>query len=343
MASVRTFTGKGLVSIIISAAAVLDLLFLYFVKYQNQNLPLSNFNLTNTGNFLNLIFTILLLLGAGLYYWKKEKYIHPTLLIFLAALMTFFLVAAAINSLAGIPLPDIYIYQQPLDNLLTGILFSAFQVTQFIIISVLWLSFLDKDKYLLLRGAVNSVIVITLLMLYAFYFINQPVSRNSSIYNNKEKNNVAVVLGAAVWSYDRPSPSLAARIDKAAELYDTGIINKIQLTGSNAPGELTEAEVAFKHLQNKNINNYDIWIEEKTTSTSEQVHYIKENLMMKENIDNVLIISDSYHLKRIKEICKFYNVNAEVVASGLKFRFNNKLYYKLRESVAMLVFWFFAI
>lgn len=159
---------------------------------------------------------------------------------------------------------------------------------------------------------------------------------------NNTRSDVAVVLGAAVWT-DRPSPSLAARVDKAVKLYNEGVVNIIQLTGSNAPGEMSEAQVAYKYLLTKNISDPDVWIEDRTTSTNEQIFYIKNSLMVKENIGIIIIVSDAYHLKRVKEICNFYHLNVEVASSDLEIGFEDLFYHKLKETIAILVFWFFAL
>jgi uncharacterized SAM-binding protein YcdF (DUF218 family) len=158
----------------------------------------------------------------------------------------------------------------------------------------------------------------------------------------KEGLNVGVVLGAAVWT-NEPSPSLKSRVEKAFSLYKEGEIQKIQLTGGHAPGELSESEMAYKYLKSKNIDTNDVWIEKNTTSTAEQIQFIKSKLSAKPTIDNIIVISDSYHLPRVHEIADFFHLNLQVAASNLDLKFENKIYYKLRESAATVIFWFFAI
>ena len=150
-------------------------------------------------------------------------------------------------------------------------------------------------------------------------------------------STVAVVLGAAVWSHNRPSPSLEARLNKAIELFEQGLIGKIQLTGSNAPGELSEARVAFNYLLRKGIDPEKVWIEEETTSTSEQIHFIKNELK------NIILISAPYHLVRVEEICKFYGVKAYAESSDIIMSANSKIYSNFRESIALIIFWLFAL
>ena len=74
-----------------------------------------------------------------------------------------------------------------------------------------------------------------LLLIVSFIYI---IGKESTFDENQitvSNNNVAVVLGAAVWSNSQPSPSLAARVDKALVLLEKGKVNSIYLTGSNAP------------------------------------------------------------------------------------------------------------
>jgi vancomycin permeability regulator SanA len=156
------------------------------------------------------------------------------------------------------------------------------------------------------------------------------------------KNNIGVVLGAAVWSNNKPSPSLSSRVDKAIELYEQGKISKIYLTGSNAPGELAESEVALNYIKSLGRDIPDIEIEKQTTSTNEQVDFIKKKLLQKYK-NHIAVISDSYHIVRVLEIGKFQNIKLKAIPSDLVFGLETSVYNRIRESLALTVFWFFAI
>ena len=210
-------------------------------------------------------------------------------------------------------------------------------------ISVVWLRLLTTKNLIFIRVIVNSLIAVIVLLLFAYFFMDLKMKSYSEDLQKRKGDNIGVVLGAAVWSGNKPSPTLASRIDKAAELYKEGIINKVQLTGSNAPGELSEAEVAYNYILKKGVNSSDIMIEAKTTSTNEQIKFIKQELVPIENFDNIYIISDEYHLVRVREISRFFDLNVKVVASELRLSFDSMLYYRVRESVALLIFWCFAI
>lgn len=329
----------GLIIVIV----ILDFLFMSFMKYQNQGMSISDYKLSATGNILNLLFIIVLVTGILLYSKSDKVRYQPKLLIVFTLLMTFSLIITEVYSFNVLTLPKYYFFDHPLKDVIKAILLIIFQFMQFVFISVVWTSVYEKKDFLLLRAIVNSVIIIVLLLTFAFLHILDKNVDNINTLKDSKISYAGVVLGSAVWADNKPSPSLAARTLKAAELYKEGVLQKIQLTGGNAPGELSEAEVADNYLKNLHVNSDDIWSEKKTSSTTEQIRFIKNELVTKKNIKNILIISDAYHLARIKEICNFYNVKAKVTASDLKSGFDSEMYHKIRESVALLIFWFFAI
>ena len=70
---------------------------------------------------------------------------------------------------------------------------------------------------------------------------------------------------------------------------------------------------------------------------------ISKNKLLSYKNKNVVVISDNYHLVRVLEISNFHNLNVLVVPSDLDQSFEQALYNNLRESLALTVFWLFAI
>ncbi len=258
----------------------------------------------------------------------------------LSIVMTIMLFSAWIFSKSQVHLPDITILNQPFNKIFISGLFFIYQFVQFILIFQVWMNLSGKSDLIFLRSILDSILITIFLLVFAFIFLNY--NKTSKFKPSGIDTNTAVVLGAAVWR-NEPSPSLKSRVDKALSLYKKGSIHKIQLTGGNAPGELSEAEIALAYLKTKDIDTNDVWIEKNTTSTTEQIQFIKSRLDGKPGIGNIIVISDSYHLPRVKEIADFYHLKIEVAASDLDLNYANKIYYKVRESAAILIFWFFAI
>lgn len=200
---------------------------------------------------------------------------------------------------------------------------------------------LGKKVLIFLKSVLFSSVVVICLLLFSFIYTS--IKDNDFEYDSSRKSDVAVVLGAAVWSKDKASPIFAARINKANNLYNSGMVRKVQVTGGNAPGEISEAEVAYNYLVRYGVNPKDILIESKTASTSEQIAFIRWNLVESKMMKKIIIVSDKFHLRRVEEICKFYNVKAEGISSDLKFNWYKTAFYNFRDSVALLFFWLFAL
>jgi uncharacterized SAM-binding protein YcdF (DUF218 family) len=331
------------ITIIACIIFLLDLVFLYYIKYQNQRLPFSDFNILYVGNIFNFSFTFLTISGLIIYTVKLKSDYNRKFIIANTTVITALLLLSVLSTVTKLPLPDIYFLDHPLSEIFVGFMFVLFQFMQFVFMIILWMASFGIKDLIILRGIVNATVLLFLLLFFTFVFIN--VQKENGEKNNTDKKdvNIAVVLGAAVWSFNSPSPSLAARVDKAVQLYKKGIVNKIQLTGSNAPGELSEAEVAYNYIKLSDINLSDVLMEKKTVSTVEQIRYIKEDLLKKKNIGKVIIVSDAYHLARVQEICIFFKVPAYVSPSDLNLSFQSELFYKIKESIALTVFWFFAL
>ncbi|MBI9070339.1 MAG: YdcF family protein [Melioribacteraceae bacterium] len=183
-------------------------------------------------------------------------------------------------------------------------------------------------------GILGIVILAVLYSSFALKYING---------NFSGKSEIAVVLGAAVYRDNKPSPILKGRIEKAKELIQNNEIGKVQLTGGKAPGEITEGMCAYNYLIEKGIDEDKLLLEEDTKTTSEQIRFIKNNLVNKKGFDKIIVISDSFHLVRILEMSKFFNINVMCVASDYKLNWEKHFYYKIRDSIGLLLFWFFAI
>jgi vancomycin permeability regulator SanA len=330
---------NNLPSIIAILIAAAHLLIIYYVKYKIQNLPLGNFRLGYVGNVLNLIFTSLLIVSLIVNMFIKSRLSNSTILAYMI-IMTLCLSAGIVNSFIKFPLPKYYMFEHQFRDVLTGFLFSSYQFVNFLFLSVIWLNIIGKNGLLFLNGSLNAVIIIFLFFAFAFIYVTSSRVINEK---NSEGYKVAVVLGAAVWSNNSPSPMLASRVEKAYELYKSGDVKKIQLTGGNAPGELSEAEVEFLYLKQRGVDTRDLWLEKKTSNTAEQVRYVKEELINKRKLGNIVFVSNAFHITRIREICSFYNIKSGIEASNLDLSLDKNIYYKVRESIALLVFWFFAL
>lgn len=319
-----------------------SLVYIFIFKYNHLHININpvDFQVTAPANLFNLIpgVMVMLLLFGAKYVQKKFFPVHH--LLTYSIVLTGCLITAALAINFKITIFKIDFLDHPYYEISAGIFFFAYQFMQFfLIIYLLYGLFKKRGKKIFIMSGVWSLILFVIIFIFAFWkTYDTEIQINKS--NLDKNNNVAVVLGAAVWKKNKPSPTLEARINKAYELYREGYVSKIQLTGGHAPGEVSEAEAGYLYLKKKDIDPDVLQLEDSTSSTKQQIEYIKKNL---KDFNSIIIVSDAYHLPRVDEICKVYNLNANLVASDLKMSLNSFLFYRLRETIGLFVFWFFGL
>ncbi len=321
---------------------VVNYFVILFSKYWNNNLSLNQIDLFYFGNIALLIPTILLVAGLlilNFFYKEKSKLIKYSIFVlsFLAFIIS--IIIASIHFFR-IEIIHEYIFSYPAHKIILGSLFISNFLFLLYANSIIWLRIFKENEIALLEGFFITILIVIFLVLFSLIY-------TTSYYDGKLKNEkyeIGFVLGAAVWSNNQPSPIFKRRIDKAYELYSEGIIKKIHFTGNKAPGELTEAEAAFEYLlNNHSVPKENLIIETSTTTTSEQLKYLRDFISKNNEKTSVLIITDQFHLMRVLEMAKFYGVYAEGISSGYQLSVEKLLYYRLRDSIGLLIFWFFAI
>ncbi len=216
-------------------------------------------------------------------------------------------------------------------------------INLFIAVSLCVVSFTVLMKFYMFRSIWITILILVIGYSVVFLFAYNYNDDYEILKANKKNVDAGTVLGAAVWGGNRPSPVLRERINKGYELYTYGIIKNIILTGGGAPGEMTEAEVSKNELLKKGVNEKNIYIENKSNSTLEQIKYLNNNLYKKNNWKEIVIISDNFHLLRTKQICKFFGINAYTVASDTPLSSESTLNFCVKESFAVILFWLFGI
>jgi len=322
---------------------VLQLIFLYFVKYSNQDLSIGEFSLFQTGNLINLFMYLGIISGLVFLSKKEQEFINKKILKHFLIISWLFLILGFISTRLKLIPGNIYFLGQPADKILTGLLFLMYILTMFLFLWYLWTIIFTKNKPTFVKNGLKTMITLILFFILIIIYIDNIGYTSGRWAIQKNQNNVAVVLGAAVWSGNIPSPTLSSRVDKALDLLEKGFVGHIVFTGGKAPGELPESEVAVEYAKAKGVDPSLLATESVTSSTNDQIRWINNNLKKKNSYSEIILISDAYHLPRVIEISKFYNLNIKVAESTHKMDFKDLLYNKIRESIALFNFWNFAL
>ncbi len=127
--------------------------------------------------------------------------------------------------------------------------------------------------------------------------------------DEKSPSDVAIVLGAAIWDGE-VSPVYRERINHAITLYEDGFVDCIILTGGFGEGSYkSDSQVAKEYALSQGIPEERILIEEKSTITEENLEFSKE-IMVENNLETAIIVSDPLHMKRSMLMAEDYNINA---------------------------------
>jgi vancomycin permeability regulator SanA len=119
--------------------------------------------------------------------------------------------------------------------------------------------------------------------------------------------DIAVVLGNEVYADGTPAPRLAARLDRAAELYGEGVCKKIIVSGGVGKSGFDEAVGMKRYLVAKGIPPDDV-VEDglgvNTRATADfTARYMREN-----DFDSVIVVTQFFHVPRSVMTLKSYGI-----------------------------------
>lgn len=128
----------------------------------------------------------------------------------------------------------------------------------------------------------------------------------------------AIVLGAAAYD-DVPSPVFQERINHAIILLKEERVKSILLTGGyggtkEREAKYAESEVARDYCIKNGVKPEQILIEKESQTTKENIREAKK-VMEEHDLNNALIVSDPWHLKRACNIADHFDVKAKPSAT----------------------------
>lgn len=147
------------------------------------------------------------------------------------------------------------------------------------------------------RPSVRSVLVGVVAALVLYYAVSLVQVVQAGREHGADRADVIVVLGAA--QYDgRPSPQLTARLDHVVTLWNEGVAPVVMVTGGKLPGDrFTEAEASRRYLVDRGVPETAIMMEDAGRTTFESLEVAADQLLAS-GLDEVVLVSDSFHLKR---------------------------------------------
>jgi len=324
------FKTKNLILFFVLIASVFSEFLLVNVRYSNQNMMLDEFSYLKIGNLISGGIMLTLLFFILLNIFSKSNYrngVLVTLLVIEAVSILIILLSYTVE-----------------DKDYKVILYVVYFILKvFILVSFILIYFSSSKKLHIFNNLGYILLFFVILFLTTIYFVYNFTDNSEKYKAGKKKADAGVILGAAVWGGNRPSPVLRERINKGFEIYEKKYVSKLILTGGGSPNELTEAEVSKNELIKYGVESKNLIVETKSNSTNEQIQFVKNKYYKKFNYQKIILISDNFHLFRATEMCKFNNINADAFSSDTPLSTESYINFCIKESFAVIIFWLFGI
>ncbi|MBN1267763.1 MAG: YdcF family protein [Anaerolineales bacterium] len=144
--------------------------------------------------------------------------------------------------------------------------------------------------------------------------------------------DVGLVFGNKVMPSGEPSARLAARLDRAVQLYNDGYFNKVIVSGGLGREGFYEADVMRDYLIERGIPDSNIIPDNQGNDTYMTVENTV-TIMEENNIRSILVISQYFHIPRIKLACRRFGLEV-VYSANAKYFGLRDLYQISREVIA---------
>ncbi len=145
------------------------------------------------------------------------------------------------------------------------------------------------------KPAIAILLVFAIVIIHTLY-VGVAICRYAK-QDELVKADVAIVLGAGVTG-NKPNPVYQERINHGIWLYENNYVEKIILTGGKGEGnKYSDAFLAKEFTVSRGVPAEDVLIEEKSTTTIENIEYANE-LIEENGYSSALIVSDPLHMKR---------------------------------------------
>lgn len=152
---------------------------------------------------------------------------------------------------------------------------------------------------------VSMIIIGLVVIIIAFqiYIFSVP------IFSSPKKSDVIIILGCRV-NGDIPSNFLMDRTMEGAKLYKEGYAKSIIVSGGQGNKEdISEAECMKRILIKEGIPENKIILEDNSRNTNQNLKY-SFNIMKKEGFKSAILVSNRFHLGRIKMLAKRYKIDS---------------------------------
>lgn len=147
---------------------------------------------------------------------------------------------------------------------------------------------------------------------------------------------VAIVFGAGLWSGgETPSPVLHDRITTAVELYRTGRVRKLLLTGDNRFLSYNEPAVMRRTALEMGVPSEDLVLDYAGRRTYDSCYRAREIY----DVKRAVLVTQDFHLDRALYLCESLGIDSIGVAADRQSYGDARNLWNVREILATVGAW----
>ncbi len=186
---------------------------------------------------------------------------------------------------------------------------------------------------LILKIMTLLLIAIFLLLILLRVILYLSASKKTFQLENVPKSRVAIVFGAGLRKDGSPTPVLRDRVKTGVELYKSGKVEKLLLSGDNRFANYNEPASMASFARDLGVPQSDLILDYAGQSTYDSCYRAKAIF----KLDQAILVTQSFHLPRALLICNRLGIESiGVSADQRQYSLTSFLYWQLRELPASL-------
>lgn len=162
---------------------------------------------------------------------------------------------------------------------------------------------------------------------------------SSRIYDDVQSvppASVALVLGAGLRSDGSPTPALRDRVAAAADLYKTGTVKKLLMSGDNRFEWYNEPEAMRQLATRLGVPDEDIVLDYAGRRTYDSCYRAREIF----DVERAVVVTQRFHLDRALYLCDALGIpSVGMVADRRLYTSPYRQFWQLRELAALVNAW----
>lgn len=185
------------------------------------------------------------------------------------------------------------------------------------------------------KGCVNGILAIVLVCLFPWMWrgaVKLAYADRVFAAESVPPKAVAIVFGAAVYQNNRLSPILRDRMETAVQLYESGRVSKIIVSGDNREDHYNEPQAMMAYAVARGVPPEAIqpdYAGLRTYDTCYRARHIFQ-------VETAVLVTQAFHLPRALFTCSQVGIQVVGAAADLRL-YRGAQWYELRETGATLL------